>query len=196
MTLPRFNEDSYAHFITTNTFGYKPIFKDNNTCRILLKNIDFYRNKLGFKLIGYVIMPDHLHCIIWWDAEKYRELNISRILRSIKSHTAREIIDLSAGSRGPLTSAANICLGQVTQTTRKKYPHRRISEQKYRFWRPSFYDFNIYSGEKLRQKLNYIHSNPVRAGLVNKPEDYPYSSYRNYYLNDEKIIKIDKSLII
>jgi putative transposase len=191
MKLPRFNENSYAHFITIKTHNNKLVFINEKLCVILINNFNYYRRQLHFKLLAYVIMPDHIHAIIWWNADKYQELNISRILRSIKSHTAREIIDLYAGSRGPLTSAVNICLGQVTQTTRKKYPHRRISEQKYRLWQPSFYDFNIYSEEKLRQKLNYIHLNPVRTGLVNKPEDYPYSSYRNYYLNDEKIIKID-----
>ena len=50
MNLPRFNEASYAHFITTKTFQNKKIFGDYRCCEILLKDIDFYRNKLGFKL--------------------------------------------------------------------------------------------------------------------------------------------------
>lgn len=58
MKLPRFNEYCYAHFITTNTFNKKSIFNVDKCCKILLKDIDFYREKLGFKLIGYCIMPD------------------------------------------------------------------------------------------------------------------------------------------
>ena len=191
MKLPCFNENSYAHFITIKTHNNKPVFINEKLCGILISNLNYYRRQLRFKLLAYVIMPDHFHAIIWWDAEKYRELNISKIMRSLKSHTAREIIDLSTGSRGPLTSAVNKCLGQVTQTTRKKYPHRRISEQKYRLWQPSFYDFNIYSEKKFQQKLDYIHNNPVRAKIVEKPEDYKFSSFRNIFYNDHSIIKID-----
>ena len=47
MNLPRFNESSYAHFVTTKTFENKPIFRDEKCCEILLKDIDFYRQKLG-----------------------------------------------------------------------------------------------------------------------------------------------------
>jgi hypothetical protein len=45
--------------------------------------------------------------------------------------------------------------------------------------------------EFLHQKLNYIHMNPVRAGLVDEPQDYPYSSYRNYELEDDTLIEMD-----
>ncbi|MDZ7798275.1 MAG: hypothetical protein U5L76_01505 [Patescibacteria group bacterium] len=56
----------------------------------------------------------------------------------------------------------------------------------------NFYDFNIYSENKLEQKLNYIHNNPVKAKIVKKPEDYKWSSYRNYYLDDDSIIEINQ----
>ncbi len=58
-------------------------------------------------------------------------------------------------------------------------------------WQKSFYDFQIYSDKKLEQKLNYIHNNPLKAGLIKDLKDYPWSSYQNYYLNNNKLIKID-----
>lgn len=189
MKLPRFNEDSYAHFITTNTFGYKSIFKNIDCCRILLKNIDFYRNKIDFKLIGYVIMPDHFHCLIWWNSEKLPKLTISIIMHRLKGRSAKMISDYILSGRQGFYALPDIHRGIKASITQKG---RLSTRDAIKIWHPSFYDFNIYSEEKLRQKLNYIHLNPVRAGLVNKPEDYPYSSYRNYYLDDEKIIKIDR----
>ena len=60
------------------------------------------------------------------------------------------------------------------------------------FWQKDFYDFNIYSEEKLREKLNYIHNNPVKHGLVKDPKDWKHSSWHSYYLNEDAIIKIDK----
>lgn len=194
MKLPRFNETSYGHFITTKTFDNKPIFRDDTCCLTLLENIDFYRGKLGFKFLGYVIMPDHFHCIIWWDVEKYRKLTISKIIQSIKSHSARQIVDYlyQSGRRGPLTSPPNNSLGQGTQATHGRYPRHRMSEQKYRIWQSSFYDFNIYSEEKMNEKLDYMHYNPVRAGLCKNSEDWPWSSYRDYEFGQVGKIKIDK----
>jgi REP element-mobilizing transposase RayT len=61
----------------------------------------------------------------------------------------------------------------------------------YKVWQDSFWDKILYNERMLRQKLNYMHRNPVRAGLVENPEDYPYSSYRNYVLGDQTLIEID-----
>lgn len=192
--LPKFNIPGHIHFVTTKTIGNKKIFKDNEYCGLLLKDIDFYRNKLGFKLFGYCLMPDHVHLIVWWDPDQYMDLTISKIIQGIKGHSARQIIDYlkNKGRRGPLTSSEKNRLGQGTQATRGFYPHRRMSEQQYKIWQPSFYDFNIYSEYKFEQKLNYIHNNPVKAGIVNEPCDYKYSSARNYHLGDESLIKIDR----
>ena len=51
----------------------------------------------------------------------------------------------------------------------------------FKLWQPGFYDFNIFSNEKLLEKLDYIHSNPVRAGFVLSPRDYKWSSYEEYF---------------
>jgi hypothetical protein len=61
----------------------------------------------------------------------------------------------------------------------------------YKVWQDSFWEQNIYTEEFLKQKLNYIHLNPVRAGLCATAADYPYSSYRNYYLGSNELIEID-----
>lgn len=202
MSLPKFNEASYAHFITTKTFRNKPLFEDGQCCEILLTDIDFYRNKLGFKLLGYCIMPDHLHLIVWWDVDKHPKLTISKVMHGIKSHAARQVVDYlyHTGRRGPLTSS-RYSSGQgtrathtMTRATAGTYPRRRMSEQKYQIWQPSFYDFNIYSEKKLQQKLDYIHYNPVRAGLCEKPDDWPWSSYLFYKSGQKGKITIDTIL--
>lgn len=194
MTLPKFNETSYVHFVTTKTFENRPIFKDKKCCEILLSDIDFYRNKLGFKLIGYCIMPDHLHLLVWWDVEERKGLTISKIMHDIKNHSARGIVDYlyPVGRRGPLTSPLKYSSGQGTRATHMgRYPSQRMSEQKHYIWQPSFYDFNIYSDRKLLQKLDYIHWNSVRAGLCEKPEDWSWSSYCFYAFGKRGKIKIE-----
>lgn len=61
----------------------------------------------------------------------------------------------------------------------------------HKVWQDSFWEQTIYTERFLKQKLNYIHLNPVRAGLVQSAEEYLYSSYRNYYLSDNQLIDID-----
>lgn len=103
--LPKFNDINYVHFITAKTFQNEPYFKNEKCCLILLEELNFYREKLGFKILGYVIMPDHLHCLIFWEVDEYPKLTISRIMQSVKSHSAKEILYyLQAGRRKPSLS--------------------------------------------------------------------------------------------
>ena len=59
------------------------------------------------------------------------------------------------------------------------------------FWQRRYYDFNVHSGEKVTEKLNYIHKNPVKRGLVTKPEDWPWSSYRHYQTGERGTVEIE-----
>ena len=167
MKLPRFNEASYAHFVTTKTFQNKPLFKDETCCEILLKDINFYRNELGFKLIGYVIMPDHLYLIVWWDVEEQKGLTISKVMHGIKGLSAQNLSRHILGSRG--VSASTNSQGTKALATPGK---KRVLK----IWQPSFYNFNIYSNKKLQQKLDYMHQNPVRAKLCENADDWAWSS--------------------
>jgi putative transposase len=179
--LPKFNDSSYAHFVTTRTYENRPYFKNREISSILWKEIKFYGQKYGFTLLGYVIMPDHLHLLIWWDKEERLELNVSKIVQMIKGTTARRCIDLLK-TRGweqmlPSTHKARGLHATQNKDVSSRSHKRNI---KYRLWQPGFYDFNIYSEEKLLEKLNYMHNNPVKAGLVLSPSDYEWSSYKEY----------------
>lgn len=174
--LPRFNERSYAYFVTTKTFQNRRVFTREYCCRILLENIEFYRNKLGFKINGYVIMPDHLHLIVWWDVDEQKDLTISKVMHRIKGRSAKHLSDYFYPGRQGLHALPYSRGIQAPTTHKNGIP----TTHGIKIWQPSFYDFNIYTEEKLLEKLNYIHYNPVRAGLVDDPSSYPYSSYRAY----------------
>ena len=153
MTPPRFNESSYAHFVTTKTFENKALFRDEKYCEIVLKDIDFYRKNMGFKLFGYVIMPDHLHLIVWWDVEAQKSLTISKIIQSIKSHSAKEIANyLIKGRRKPSLSPYSKAASEGSQLPdgyKWVVKGKVHTPTKHKIWQPSFYDFNIYSEERL-----------------------------------------------
>ena len=59
------------------------------------------------------------------------------------------------------------------------------------FWQARYYDFNVWSDQKRIEKLRYIHRNPVRRGLVAKPEDWPWSSFRHYATGIEGVVEIE-----
>jgi putative transposase len=122
-------------------------------------------------LLGYVIMPDHLHLLLWWDKEEKAGLSVSKLMQGIKGATARWIINLMR-AKG---------LEQMLQSTLRNANSKSHRQNiKYRLWQPGFYDYNVYSEEKFLEKLNYIHSNPVKAGLAPSQENYKWPSWSLY----------------
>ena len=65
-------------------------------------------------------------------------------------------------------------------------------ESCYRVWQRRFYPFNVYSERKRLEKLNYMHGKPVKRGLVSSPDQWPWSSFRFYYLTDSSILSMDR----
>ncbi len=193
--MPKYNDVSYGHFVTTKTFMNRRLFNDPAFCELLLEDINFYRKKYDFKVIAYVIIPDHLHIILFWDAERYPKMTISKIVQDIKSHFAKEAVSyMKTGRRKPSLSPYSNAQSEgselpgnyIWQNTGKVHTPARNQ-----IWQPSFYDFNIYSDKKLEQKVNYIHWNPVQAGLCANPEDWSWSSYRSYEFGEQGLLNID-----
>ena len=134
--------------------------------------LKYRRDKGQIKLFGYVIMPNHIHLII--SSEK-----ISNIMRSIKSYTARKIIDDLI-----LKENENV-LNQLKILKKKS----KIQSE-YQMWQEGFHPKLIISEKEFRQKLDYIHYNPVSKGLIDEPQNWKYSSYSNYFGGDV-LIEID-----
>lgn len=265
--LLKFNDAHYIHFVTTRTWKGATYFKSEQNCLILLKNITHYREKHEFKLLGYVIMPDHFHVLI---EPKFVEDGINFIADGIKPsakrltskrpgdgftpspmqadgmkpsarRSAEQVDDIISKRLGdgftpspiqadgtkssvkqgddifskrlgdgftPSPIQADGIKSSVRQIIDEFIPSpiqniihdikgktafdiRNYYHINDKIWQKSFFDVQIYSEKFLEQKLNYIHNNPIRAGLVKNLDDYCYSSYQNYYLNNHSLIKIN-----
>jgi len=176
MGLPHFQIEGHVYYITTVVYNRLPIFTRPSFVIPLLDSLNFYRYQRAFKLLGYVIMPEHIHLILW----PFGDATIPDIMRDYKKFTARRIIRQAQVEGIDEWLTAFRQAGQETERSTNKV------------WQDSYWDTNIYTEQFLRQKLDYIHHNPVRAGLVKAPEDYAYSSYRNYVLGEEWLIEIDQ----
>lgn len=170
-----------AYFITTSVNNFTKIFKETRYINILLENINFYRFKYGFLLLAYVIMPDHLHMLIHPNPD--RPEDISSIMEDFKKFTSRQL-------RRQMEEDKRT---KWLESFRLKTPKKR--NWRYQVWQERFDDLGIYSLTAARAKINYIHSNPVRKGMVDKPEEYPYSSARNYILNNHTVIRVDTDFL-
>ena len=173
--LVRFNFPNNIHFVTTSCYNRLPLFNSDDTKTIFAQSVIHIRNKYGFKLFGYVIMPEHVHILIQTGNDK----TVSDITRQVKQTCAFNVLQTLKRNK------TKSLLGKLRKST-----GGRIGN-KYSFWKPRFYDFNIYTVKKFKEKLDYCHKNPVTRELVNNPSAWRFSSYRNYYLNDDSIISID-----
>lgn len=175
--LPHIQIEGHIYYVTTVVYGRLPIFTTPSFIIPLYDSLNFYRCQYDFSLLGYVIMPDHIHLLIWPQGESI----LSDFMRDFKKFTAVRLIRQTKVEKRQDWLAAFQKAGQETGRAEQKV------------WQDDYWDKIIYSEKFLRQKLNYIHRNPCRAGLVEDPRAYPYSSFRNYVYDDDTFIVIDKN---
>jgi REP element-mobilizing transposase RayT len=122
-------------------------------------------------------MSNHLHLIV-----RSKNENLSETIRDFKRHTSKRIIE----SISEQTESRRKWLLMIFGYSAKK--HKR--NNKYQFWTHENHAIELTTNEMIEQRLDYIHMNPVKAGIVHSPEDYLYSSARNYAEMDS-VFEID-----
>lgn len=158
-----------AYFITFTCYGWLPLFEITNGYNLVYKWFDVLVNK-GNRIIGYVIMPNHVHAIIAFREDKQ---SINTRIGNGKRFIAYGLIDL-------LTEAGNIAI--LDKLASGVEPSDALRGKKHEVFEPSFDCKECRSDKFLVQKLDYIHANPCRGkwNLVDIYENYPHSSARFY----------------
>lgn len=155
-------DDNHPYFHTCAVVGWLPVFTRSETSDLLLESLHFLQSNDDFKLYGYVILENHLHFICQSEDQ-------SGCVRRFKSYTARKIID-------HLEQVKARSLLQHLTFYRKKYK----KDSRYQLWQEGSHPQQIFSEKVMRQKLEYIHHNPVARGYVDDPLHWRRSSARNY----------------
>lgn len=156
-------EPDKPHFLTCTVVEWLPVFTRPDAVQILLDSWSYQRAQCGLRLFGYVILENHLHFV----AQAPR---LDKCLSSFKSFTAARIIELLKHQ-----GAEQL----LTRLRLAKLPHK--IDREYQFWQEGSHAEMIISEPVMREKLNYIHLNPVKRGYVEQPEHWRYSSARNYF---------------
>ncbi|HTW96933.1 MAG TPA: transposase, partial [Candidatus Methylomirabilis sp.] len=164
-----------THFLTLTIIEWIDIFTKPAYFKIIIESLKFCQAKKGLKLFEFVILTNHLHLIA--KAKDGRKL--SQIISDFKKYTTREILkELQKDNR-------RYILNLIANSFSKKIGYEN------QIWQRENYPEVIISEEFLREKINYIHNNPVKKGCVSLPEHWRYSSARNDILNDSSLIELD-----
>lgn len=159
------SDPELPYFVTFSIIEWMPLFSSAKYADIIVNSIKYCIDNKGLELFAYCIMPTHLHLII-----RAVELGPGPVLRDLKKFTSSEIIRILENDN------ENFYMIEVFKKAAK-----HIKRNKYlKVWQDGYHPKMIYSNKFFFQKLNYIHMNPVKAGIVELPEDYYYSSARNY----------------
>lgn len=159
-------------FLTTNAERGIPPFSPSERS-LILRIIDGEHRKESFWLFGYAVMPDHLHLLL-----SPAEQDLPRLMRDIKSRAALALMESRALHPKGLTSR------EVSYSATPNGDRRGI-------WQRRYFDHIIRRVHDFWNKLEYIHQNPAAAGLVKRPEDWPWSSYAAYTKRGEPPIPVD-----
>lgn len=170
-----FEKSGDLHFVTSTIVGHVNLFSCPPLYEILIDNLRFYQDRGDIVLLAYVLMPNHFHLII----KTARDNTISSCVANFKRITSRQI------SMYLKETAKFEIISQLTVAA-KAEPARDS-----RIWKPRFDNLVLVSETVLRQKIDYIHFNPVKKGLVPNPVDWPYSSARNYAKHPNLLLDVD-----
>jgi putative transposase len=159
----------HLHYITCACYHRQRWLASRRRRDLFLQVFERVRQRYDFVVVGYVVMPDHIHLLI----NEPEKGNPSRVMQALKQGFARRVL-------------------RQLRKRRVAAQGELFAEQAEHVWQRRFYDFNVWSEQKRVEKLRYMHRNPVRCGLVAKPEEWAWSSFRSYACGEDGAVKINQ----
>jgi len=169
--LKRYYGKRDLHFLTCTCYRRLPLLGSARSRSAFVNILGEVRDRYGFALVGYVVMPNHIHLLV----SEPTKGTPSTVMQVLKQRVSRRL-------------RAKRKRGAETQL-RLSFAERDVLPRQ--FWQRRFHDFNVWSHKKKIEKLEYMHLNPVKNKLVSHPKDWPWSSYTHYAKGAEGLVKID-----
>ena len=161
-------EIKQTYFITITTVGWIEIFtRLNQKCNII-NALKFCQENKGLTIFAYCLMQSHLHILCRADAN----ISLTEIMRDFKKYTSKKIIQTIIEEP---ESRREWLLNYF-----KKSCEHLSRKQEYKVWQDGYHAEEVFSNKWIKEKINYIHQNPVKERIVTESENYYFSSARNY----------------
>ena len=164
--LKRYYGNDHLHYITFSCHRHRKLLSMPERRDLFLQVLEETRRSYRFVVVGYVVMPDHVHLLI---GEPERGTQ-STVIQVVKQRFVHKLLRMQTPGRPALRDFRRVGAWSVDKAGE--------------IWNKRFYDFPVWSEKKRVEKLRYMHENPVRAGLVLEPQQWPWSSYRAYIYDE------------
>ena len=165
----KFHNPKGIYFISFAVVEWIDVFTRNDYKNILIESLHYCQKEKGMEVFAWCIMINHVHLIFRSMKGHKPQLLIGDFKRFTSKSIVQAIIDNPKESRKDLLINQFLIAGSKSSNVNK-----------YQFWRHDNKPIELWSNKVIAEKINYIHNNPVEEGLVYKPEDYVYSSARDY----------------
>jgi len=163
----------HAHFVTGTVVNWLPVFTNAARCDILVESFAYCREHKGLRIYGWVVMDNHFHAVL-------HAPDLSRVLTDLKHYTTTKIVE---------QLKAEGCEWLLQQLRFERLAHKR--ESTHQLWQEGNHPQAIEGDEMMLQKLEYLHNNPVKRGLVAAPEHWRYSSAHEWKDGGMPVLRCD-----
>lgn len=158
------------HFLTFTVVGWLDVFTRKEFNDEIVDSLNYCVSNKNLKIYSWCLMSNHLHLV----CRAAFPIKLSDVIRDYKKFTSKKITSMIESGM-VFESKRDWLLNMFT------YAGRNLPKiKKYKFWKDANHAIYIYSPKFYHQKMAYVHLNPVNAGLVDQPEDWVYSSARDY----------------
>jgi putative transposase len=165
----KIRDQDKLYFVTFTVIEWIDLFTRKEYRDIVLESLKYCKINKGLEIWAYCIMSSHIHFILGRNGDQPLE----GIIGDLKKFTSKMILDII--KTGGFESRKEFLLWHFGKAGRKN-----PNNQNFQVWQQHNHPIELNSNSKISRCLNYIHQNPVEAGIVLFPEDYLYSSARNY----------------
>jgi REP element-mobilizing transposase RayT len=166
-------EPTHPHFITCTILHWLPIFTNQKSVQIVIDSLKFLQTQDNLKVYAYVILENHLHLVVQSD-------DLSKTMESFKKFTANEILKLLKQEN------VHTLLDQF-----KFYKKAHRKDKEYQIWEEGYQPKLIQNDAIMKNKIEYIHNNPIKRGYVDEDWHWRYSSARDYR-GIQGLIKVER----
>ena len=164
-------DQTRIYFVTFTVVRWTKIFIVEHYCEVFLNSVKYCQKNKGLEIYSWCIMPNHVHLIIGTKGK----MKLEDIIRDLKSFTSRSInLVLNKMSEFDLTAGEWLNLFVRTGVKNSK-------NKDFQLWQNHYHGVELSTNVMMEQRLNYIHNNPVKAGLIDSPENWKWSSAVDYF---------------